>query len=72
MRRLIAFLFHAPGLWLFYREPIPRRLWAANLIAIGLTLAAVIVGGARFGGGPAFLAWACGHVAWGAVLAATL
>ncbi len=72
MRRLVAFLFHAPGLWLVYRERLPRRLYAANAVAIGVTLVAAAVAFVRLDGLAAAAAWASGHVLWGAVLAAKI
>ena len=72
MRRSIAFLFHAPGLWLFYRERLPRRLVAANIVAIVLTVAAALAAFAKLGAGAAIATWASGHFVWGLVLAKKL
>jgi hypothetical protein len=72
MRRLVAFLFHAPGMWLFHREPLPRRLIAPNLIAAALTVIAAAVAFHWRGGWAALAVWAAGHVAWGGVLAVCL
>jgi drug/metabolite transporter (DMT)-like permease len=73
-RRLVAFLGHAPALWLVYRERLPRRIIIANAVAAAGTLAAVFLATRR---SPrplraAALAWAAGHVAWGTLLAAML
>lgn len=72
-RRLIAWLGHAPGLWLVYREPLPRPLWRANALAVGATLAAMAATWALWSGphpaAAVLLVWAVGHVAWGSVLA---
>src|SRR5262245_58258567 len=40
-RRLVAWLGHAPGLWLCYREPLPRELRAPNARAVAATLVAI-------------------------------
>jgi hypothetical protein len=66
-----AFLFHAPGLWVFYRWRLGAGTARRNALAAGLTLAAMAAGYAWGGGGRAAAAtWAIGHVAWGAWLAA--
>ena len=75
-RRLVAFAGHAPGLWLFYREPVPRELWALNVILLGLTAAATAAAAVATEGAArwpvAIATWAVGHVIWGAILAARL
>lgn len=74
-RRAIAFFFHAPGLWLFYRQGLPRALVRPNVVAVAATLLAMGVAG--------WLAtehrlvtvagvWLAGHFAWGAYLARAL
>jgi hypothetical protein len=72
-RRLVALFLHAPGLWLIYREPLPKELRRPNLVAAGAT---VIVMAATAWllpppwGWPrgVLSAWAAGHLAWGAFL----
>ena len=71
-RRAIAWLAHAPGLWLVYREIPPRRLLWANAIAVVVTLILIVT--AYLAGGEnrvlfAFGAWVLGHIAWGTYLA---
>lgn len=73
LRRAVAWLGHAPGLWLCYREPLPRPLRRPNVVAVLGTLAAVTTAvllaphdGAALA---ALLTWATGHVAWGSYLA---
>ena len=76
MRRLVAFLFHAPGLRLFYGEHLPTALGRANGVAVLATVAAIV--GAylflptdtRIAG--AFLVWLIGHFIWGTYLAMKL
>lgn len=69
-RRLVAFLGHYPGLWLVYREPFPRGLGSANVIAAAATVGGMV---AVAGSWRAVLvAWAIGHALWGAYLAARL
>jgi hypothetical protein len=71
MRRLVAWLGHAPGLWLAYREPIPRELRGANVAAVVATLIAIGVVAANVDDGWLRFAvpWLVGHVLWGAYLA---
>ncbi len=71
-RRWVAFLFHAPGLWLFFRFELSRALQRQNAVAASSTLLAM--GAAWFARGlPAMaLTWAVGHVLWGAWLAAMI
>jgi len=76
VRRLVALVGHAPALWLFYGETLPRHLARANVVALGATAAAATAAGlARRGNGPARSAgrvWLIGHFAWGAYLASRL
>lgn len=76
LRRVIAFFGHAPGLWLVYREPLPKIVHKPNAIAVVLTLAAMLTAGLlASSGGKAIavlIAWAIGHVAWGTYLALRL
>ncbi|MBL8741304.1 MAG: hypothetical protein JNK04_09425 [Myxococcales bacterium] len=68
-RAFVAFWTHAPGLWLCYRATLGPVTKRHNLVAVGVTLAAMLT---------AWLltkelravgwAWAVGHVAWGAWL----
>jgi hypothetical protein len=73
MRRLVAFAGHAPALWLLYREPLPRALWVPNVLALTLTVAAMLgVGVVACRDRPLWpvvAAWLAGHVIWGAYLA---
>lgn len=74
-RRFVAFAGHAPGLWLLYREPIPKPLRVPNAIAAGATLFAMGLGGVL--GGEARWTWVgalwlAGHVLWGLYLAIRL
>ena len=76
VRQAVAFAGHAPGLWLLFREPVPRALWALNVAllsltaAVAVTAAVIIEGPARWPS--AVGAWAVGHGVWGAILAARL
>lgn len=73
IRRLVAWGGHAPGLWLLYREPIPRPLRRPNLYAAVGTIAAIGIAVAGAPAGQRLIAglatWAVGHVAWGTYLA---
>jgi hypothetical protein len=73
LRRAVAWLGHAPGLWLLYREVMPARLRWANVLAVLGTLAAMGLATALVEGAPwwqaALLAWIAGHVVWGTILA---
>jgi intracellular septation protein A len=71
-RLLIAWVGHAPGLWLIYREKLPRSLIAANAVAVFLTaiaIACVLVSG-RFVHriATAIVVWIFCHVLWGSYL----
>ena len=72
-RRFVVWLTHAPGLWLFYGETVPPRLRAANAIAAGATLLAVIVAAVVADAGHRLIAgltvWLVGHAAWGSYFA---
>jgi hypothetical protein len=68
----VAFLFHAPGLFVFYRERIPRRLWLGNAVAVAVTLVAAGLAWQRWGGIGALAAWGGGHLLWGGYLALAL
>lgn len=76
-RRLVALFLHAPGLWLIYREPLPKELRRPNLVAATATLAAMA---ATFWLAPpawgrpwgVLAAWLAGHLGWGACLVAQL
>lgn len=76
MRRFVALVGHAPALWLFYGETLPRHLARANVVALGATVAAATAAAlARRGKGAARSAgrvWLVGHFAWGAYLASRL
>ena len=73
LRRVIAWGGHAPGLWVFYRERLPPRLWKANLIAVLLALVAMgCVGAITADGVCVVLVWLLGHIAWGTYLACRL
>ena len=68
----MAFLFHAPGLWLFYRQKLAPQLQRQNVLAAGATFLAMAVGFWSQGLWALGAAWAVGHVAWGAWLARAL
>jgi hypothetical protein len=69
VRNVVAFLFHAPGLWIFFRARLSPATVRANVVAVGFTLAAIAIAGAaaKDGGRIAAVltAWAIGHVLWG-------
>jgi hypothetical protein len=69
---LIAFLFHGPGLRLLTSFRMSRSLFRANLVALGITLAAMAYAGAvapvGSKGAAIFLAWIVGHFGWSAIL----
>lgn len=69
---LTAFLFHAPGLRLFYGMGLSPHTLRVNVVAVILTLAAMCAVG-LFAvvdrGWWVFGAWAVGHVLWGCELA---
>lgn len=72
LRRLVAWLGHAPGLWLVYGETLAPKLRRANVVAAGATLLGI--GGAvclvdNAGWGTIVIPWAIGHVLWGTYLA---
>ena len=69
VRALIAFAFHAPGLWLLCGTAIAGRTARLNLWALGATLLAMLLGGAGWGGQGAFFAWLAGHFTWSFTLA---
>jgi hypothetical protein len=72
MRRLVALVGHAPGLWLAYREPIPPELRRANVVAVMATvvaMAAALVFVDEGGWLRPVVAWLVGHLAWGMFLA---
>jgi hypothetical protein len=72
-RRFVVWLTHAPGLWLFYGEPVPRRLRRANVIAAVATVvavvAAVLVAHGMYRLIAGLAVWMVGHVAWGSYFA---
>jgi len=72
-RRATAWLTHAPGLWLFYGERLPRSLRRDNALAVVLTLAAIAIAWLRPPFHPRYLAALAagltGHVLWGTYLA---
>ena len=75
MRRLVAFVGHAPGLWLAYREPIPRELRRANVVAVAATIVAMVAAVAFVDAGGwlrPLVPWLVGHLAWGTYLALRL
>ena len=72
LRRLVALIGHVPGLWLLYRETLPRELRLANLVAVVATLVAVLVVVWRadvVSGLDVVVPWLVGHFVWGAYLA---
>jgi hypothetical protein len=73
MRKLVAFLFHAPGLRLFYGERLDPALSRDNLWAIALTLC--LLGATWWLSARAdvtFAVFLLCHAGWGAYLAAHL
>jgi hypothetical protein len=71
--RLIALLFHLPGLRLFAGRGLPVGAGRENVVAVLLTLGAMALAAWR---SPAdgrtaavVVTWAVGHLAWGARLA---
>lgn len=70
-RRWVAFLGHAPGLYLACGQGLPRALWAPQALAAVVTLAAMVA--AAFAVSPWWLgagaAWLLGHLSWSAYLA---
>jgi hypothetical protein len=72
-RGLVVFLGHAPALWLFYREPLPKRLRVPNIIAATLTVGFMVA--VYHAAAPpwrvrgALVVWLAGHLAWGAYVA---
>lgn len=75
-RRAAAWLFHAPGLYVFHGEKLAPPVLRANAVAAVLTVAAIA---AALALAPPHLrifaaigAWLVGHVAWGAYLVAHL
>lgn len=61
---------HPPGLWLIYREPLPRELRRSKLLALLAACAAVAAASwltpARWSRGTVLVIWLAGHLAWGA------
>ena len=77
LRRLVAFVGHAPGLWFCYRERLPKALARDDVIAILATAASIGAAAkyprARMSTATAVgLAWLTCHVLWGAYLAMRL
>lgn len=68
----LGFLGHAPGLKLVARVRFCRRFVRVNLIAVGLTLAAMAVAGLLAPPGAAglwiFAVWLALHFAWSTIL----
>jgi hypothetical protein len=74
-RAWIAFLFHAPGLWLFCPTRFTPRIIKANLIALALTVIATalsVMVTTRYALWVGLAAWSIGHFLWGAYLARAL
>ena len=70
MRMLVALLFHAPGLRLFYGHRLSPRDFRANLAAVASTVMAMAGAYALYRGIGAACAFAAGHLLWGLYLAA--
>ncbi len=70
----LGFLGHAPGLKIVARVRFNRRFVRVNLVAVGLTLAAMVVAGlvapAGLGGWWVFVVWLGLHFVWSALLSA--
>ena len=71
-RRLVAFVGHAPGLWLVYGESLPASMKRANVVAVAVTLLAMVAAAIVAPHGRAIMAavaaWLVGHGLWGAYL----
>jgi hypothetical protein len=66
----VAFAFHAPGLWLFFRGRLGSATRWRNAIALAVTLGAMAATFIATRSAIATTAaWLCGHFAWGAWLA---
>lgn len=70
---LVGFLGHAPGLRLVARARFAPGFAPRNLVALALTLAAMVVAGVGAPPGSAaawvLVAWLIGHFAWSLILA---
>jgi hypothetical protein len=65
---LIAFLFHAPGLWIA-RVPVPSAAKRENGVAMAVTLAATALAWSAASWQAALAVYLVGHFAWSARLA---
>ena len=67
---IVAFAFHAPGLWLCFKRPVPVAARKENLAALLVTLISMAAAG-WLGNNLIWVAivWFVGHVSWGARLA---
>lgn len=73
MRRVVAFLFHAPGLRLVYAERLSPQLARANTLAVAATVGLMLIGWTTAPADQqvlhATIAFIAGHVTWGGYLA---
>jgi len=70
-RRLVALLLHQPGLSLLYGDRPPPTRVLLNLVAVGVTIAAMLAAW-HLSERPliaTIATWAAGHMLWGAWLA---
>jgi hypothetical protein len=66
---LAAFLFHAPGLKLLAKRSLTPLAFKLNLVALGATACAMVLGGIERGPLGVLLAWFTGHTMWSITLA---
>jgi hypothetical protein len=71
-RKLVALVFHLPGLYLVYGYKPERRLIGWNLLSLFLTLLLIAAGYLLGGIRTAVVFFLVGHSAWGAFLAASV
>jgi hypothetical protein len=76
MRRLVAVLGHAPGLWLIHRQLLPRRLLVANIMAVAITIVAMAaayrISAPPWRLGSTLATWGALHLIWGLYLASEI
>ena len=67
---MVGFMFHAPGLWLFFRRTVPAAARRENLAWVIVTMIAMAAT-AWFSGDWTLVViiWLAGHFSWGARLA---
>lgn len=71
---ILAFCGHAPGVWILSGARLTPALTRVNLVALALTIAAMIAAALLAaegeGGRDLVIAWLVGHFLWSAVFAA--